>query len=480
MPDPSRRARRSRILGSGRQVPRSPEPPRGCLDCARDGLNRPASQNAATRRPLESDRHLSSFDDLGLNEPILRAVRAEDYTTPTPIQVQAIPHLLQGRDLLGCAQTGTGKTAAFALPILQRLAAERRPAGARGCRALILTPTRELAAQIETSFAVYGRHLPLSRAVVFGGVGQGPQVKALGRGVDILVATPGRLLDLMGQGCIRLDRLEVFVLDEADRMLDMGFIQDVRKVILTLPAKRQTLLFSATMPAEIARLADGMLTDPVKVAAQPVASTVERVEQRVMFVEKADKRPLLDRLLRDEAVGRALVFTRTKHGANRVAEQLARAGVAADAIHGNKSQTARTRALERFRSGAGRVLVATDIAARGIDIDGITHVINYDLPNVPESYVHRIGRTARAGAAGVAISFCDGEERAYLRDIEALIRMRIDVVAEHPWHAGPRAAAVEAPAPRAGRRNRRAGRPAPATGRTTPSTRSQHAGLRPR
>ena len=301
--------------------------------------------------------------------------------------------------------------------------------------------------------------------MVFGGVGQTPQVQALARGVDILVATPGRLLDLMGQRHIRLDRLEVFVLDEADRMLDMGFIHDVRRVIRALPAKRQTLFFSATIPPEIVRLADGILTDPVTVGVRPAVSTADRIEQRVMFVDKADKRPLLGRCLQDPAIDRVLVFTRTKHGADRVAEQLAHDGVAADAIHGNKSQSARTRALERFRTGAGRVLVATDIAARGIDVDGITHVINYDLPNVPESYVHRIGRTARAGRSGVAISFCDAEERAYLRDIEALIKIRIPVV-DHPWQprpGAPKAAAPERPAQ--GRPN--AGRPAGAGHRVT-------------
>ena len=397
---------------------------------------------------------MTSFSELGLIEPIQRAVRAENYATPTPIQVQAIPHLLAGRDLLGCAQTGTGKTAAFALPILQRLAGDPRRAGPKACRALVLTPTRELAAQIETSFAVYGRHLKLSRAVVFGGVGQNPQVRAMAPGVDVLIATPGRLLDLMGQGFIRLDRLEVFVLDEADRMLDMGFIHDVRRVIKALPQRRQSLFFSATIPPEIAGLADGILTDPVRVGIRPVASTAERIEQSIMFVEKADKRPLLSRVLKDSAIERVLVFTRTKHSADRVVKQLAQAGVAADAIHGNKSQNARTRALERFRSGAGRVLVATDIAARGIDVDGVSHVINYDLPNVPESYVHRIGRTARAGKSGVAISFCDAEERAYLRDIETLIKARIPVVADHPWHSTAPIAPVAAPEPRKRARGR--------------------------
>jgi ATP-dependent RNA helicase RhlE len=433
---------------------------------------------------------VTSFADLGLCAPIQRAVQAESYTTPTPIQAKAIPHLLAGRDLLGCAQTGTGKTAAFALPILHRLSDDVRRPGPKACRALVLTPTRELAAQIRASFATYGRHLNLSCAVVFGGVGQGQQVQSLARGVDILVATPGRLLDLMGQGLVRLDRLEVFVLDEADRMLDMGFIHDVRKVIAALPEQRQSLFFSATMLPEVVRLARSILNDPVKVEANPVASTVDLIEQRVLFVERADKRALLSRVLKDAAVGRALVFTRTKHGADRVARQLARDGVPADAIHGNKSQSARTGALERFRTGAGRVLVATDIAARGIDVDGITHVINYDLPNIPESYVHRIGRTARAGRSGVALSFCDAEERAYLRDIEALINTRIQVAADHPWH--PTSGAPASPAPRATppsttspplrTRSRRRPKAARAAGGGHPVGREnrEHAGLRPR
>jgi ATP-dependent RNA helicase RhlE len=402
---------------------------------------------------------VTSFADLKLCAPLLRAVHDEGYATPTPIQAKAIPHLLAGRDLLGCAQTGTGKTAAFALPILHRLSGDVRRTGPKACRALVLTPTRELAAQIRASFATYGKHLKLTSAVVFGGVGQDRQVKALARGVDVLVATPGRLLDLMGQGLVRLDRIEVFVLDEADRMLDMGFVHDVKRVIAALPARRQSLFFSATMLPDVVRLAGTILHDPAKVEAHPVASTAELVEQRVMFVEKAAKRPLLGRVLKDGAVGRALVFTRTKHGADRVVRQLAQDGIKADAIHGNKSQTARTRALERFRTGAGRVLVATDIAARGIDVEGITHVINYDLPNVPESYVHRIGRTARAGRSGVAISFCDAEERGCLRDIEALIKTRIQVVADHPWHASPSppangAADPVAPTPRRAARSR--------------------------
>jgi len=375
-----------------------------------------------------------TFNELNLIEPIQRAVREEGYTSPTPIQEASIPSLLEGRDLLGCAQTGTGKTAAFALPIIQRLQKDRRPAAPRSARVLVLTPTRELAAQIDESFRVYSRHLRLSHAVVFGGVGQFPQVKALSRGVDVLVATPGRLLDLMGQKHLRLDSLEVFVLDEADRMLDMGFIHDVRRVISVLPAKRQSLFFSATMPPEIVRLANSMVTNPKKVEVTPSATTVERIDQKVMFVSRKDKRDLLAHILDDPEVSRALVFTKTKHGANKVVKQLEKAKVQAEAIHGNKSQTSRTRALENFRRGRTRVLVATDIAARGIDVDGITHVINYDLPNVPESYVHRIGRTARAGADGIAISFCDTDEGTFLRDIQSLIRTQVPVSEDHPWH----------------------------------------------
>jgi ATP-dependent RNA helicase RhlE len=382
----------------------------------------------------------TTFAALDLIEPLRRALTGESYTTPTPIQAEAIPHLLQGRDLLGCAQTGTGKTAAFALPILQRLAAERRAAGARGARVLVLTPTRELALQIAESFAAYGRHLGMSQAVIFGGVGQGPQVKALARGVDILVATPGRLLDLMGQGHVRLATVEVLVLDEADRMLDMGFIQPIKKILVTLPKKRQTLLFSATMPPDIARLADTILTNPVKVSVTPPATTVEAIDQWVLFVEKGDKRALLGEILKDPKLTRALVFTRTKHGANRLAQQLEKSRVNADAIHGNKSQGARQRALHDFKTGRIRVLVATDIAARGIDVDDVTHVINYELPNEPESYVHRIGRTARAGARGVALSFCDREERSYLRDIERLTRTPLQVVKDHPFAAPVRSA----------------------------------------
>jgi ATP-dependent RNA helicase RhlE len=375
-----------------------------------------------------------TFDQLDLIKPLLRAVRDEGYINPTPIQEAAIPDLIAGRDLLGCAQTGTGKTAAFALPIIQRFVAQRKNPSPRGARALILTPTRELAAQISDSFKVYSRHLRLSRTVIFGGVGQMPQVRSLSRGVDVLVATPGRLLDLMGQGHVRLDSLEVFVLDEADRMLDMGFIHDVRRIIASLPQRRQSLFFSATMPTEIVRLADSMLSNPVKVAVDPQASTVERIDQKVMFVARGDKRDLLAHLLTDASVTRALVFTRTKHGADKVVRQLGHDKLKAEAIHGNKSQTNRTRALDNFRRGHTRVLVATDIAARGIDVESISHVVNYDLPNIPESYVHRIGRTARAGCDGVAVSFCDMEERPFLKDIERLIGQKVPVVEEHPWH----------------------------------------------
>ena len=376
----------------------------------------------------------SSFSELGLIEPLLRALRAKSYITPTPIQAQAIPTLLAGGDLLGIAQTGTGKTAAFALPILQHLSQERKPA-LRGCpRALVLAPTRELAIQIGDEFGAYGRHLGLRQTVILGGVGQNPQVKALERGVDILVATPGRLLDLLGQGHLRLGRVTHLVLDEADRMLDMGFVRDVRRIVAALPRERQTGFFSATMPHGVARLAGEILVDPVRVEVTPSATTVDRVTQRVFFVETANKRALLNEVLKDPALSRVIVFSRTKHRANRVAEQLGRVGVAAEAIHGNKSQGARQRALERFKSGHARVLVATDIAARGIDVDEVTHVINYELPNEPESYVHRIGRTARAGAAGTALSFCDHGERAYLRDIEKLTKLRLTVVEDQPFH----------------------------------------------
>jgi ATP-dependent RNA helicase RhlE len=378
-----------------------------------------------------------TFEELKLAEPLQRAVKAEGYTTPTPIQAQAIPPALAGRDVLGCAQTGTGKTAAFALPILHRLsAAPPPPAQGRPIRALILTPTRELASQIVDSFQAYGRFTKLSWAVIFGGVGQGAQEQALRRGVDVLVATPGRLLDLMSQKLVSYRALEVFVLEEADRMLDMGFIHDVKKVIAALPQKRQTLFFSATMPPEIQSLSRTILKDPVRVEVVPQSTTAETVEQRLYYVEREQKRHLLVHLLGDTSIRRALVFTRTKHGANRVTKQLVAERISAEAIHGNKSQNARERALDSFKDGSCRVLVATDIAARGIDIEGITHVINFDLPNIPESYVHRIGRTGRAGAAGTALSFCDAEERAYLKDIERTIRRHVPVVAEHPFRSG--------------------------------------------
>ncbi|MFH0861454.1 MAG: DEAD/DEAH box helicase [Candidatus Altiarchaeota archaeon] len=377
----------------------------------------------------------ATFEDLLLVEPLRRALRDEGYERPTDIQIQSIPHVLRGRDIIGVAQTGTGKTAAFALPIMQRLAANRRQAASRTTRVLILTPTRELAAQIGDSFRTYGRYMHQSQAVVFGGVGQNPQVHSMYRGVDVLIATPGRLLDLMNQGHIRLDGVEIFVLDEADRMLDMGFIQDIRKIIARLPHKRQSLFFSATMPQEIVSLSHNILTDPVKVSVTPESPTVDLVDQQVMFVDKDNKRPLLSRILRQQGTVRTLVFTRTKHSANRVALNLAKENIPAQAIHGNKSQSARMQALHAFKSGKTPVLVATDIAARGIDVDDITHVINYELPDEPESYVHRIGRTARAGAAGIAISFCEASERDCLRDIEKFVKKPIKTVEDHPYHS---------------------------------------------
>jgi ATP-dependent RNA helicase RhlE len=373
------------------------------------------------------------FQDLKLIDPLLRAVAAEGYTEPSPIQAQAIPYVLQGRDLLGVAQTGTGKTAAFALPILQYLVQKPRTGNIPYIRVLVLSPTRELAAQIGESFLTYGKNTNIRQATIFGGVNQNPQVQKIQRGVDVLVATPGRLLDLMQQKLVRLDRIEVLVLDEADRMLDMGFIHDVRRIISTLPVHRQTLLFSATMPGDIQRLAQDILRDPVRVEVTPAATTVEAIEQSIYFVEKSDKPALLQSLLRDPAIKRVLVFTRTKHGANKVVRQLDQARIEAEAIHGNKSQSARERALANFKSGTTRVLVATDIAARGLDVENISHVINYDLPNEPESYVHRIGRTGRAGAAGIALSFCDSEERAYLVDIERLIRLHIPRATNYPF-----------------------------------------------
>jgi ATP-dependent RNA helicase RhlE len=374
------------------------------------------------------------FKDLSLIEPILRALTQEGYTAPTPIQERSIPSVLQHRDLLGCAQTGTGKTAAFTVPILQLMHESRTgDHGHRAIRALILTPTRELAIQIGDSILAYGRHLDIRSLVIFGGVSQVPQVQALKKGVDILVATPGRLLDLMQQQHITLRDIRFFVLDEADRMLDMGFVHDVRKVIAKLPAKRQTLFFSATMPAEIQALADMLLTDPVKVEVTPVSSTAETVSQQIYFVDKKLKTRLLVDLLQNEGIRSLLVFSRTKHGANKIAKDLIKAGISTEAIHGNKSQGARQLALQNFKDRKTRVLVATDIAARGIDIDELGHVANYDLPNVPETYVHRIGRTGRAGASGQAFSFCDHEEKEFLRDIQKLIGWKIPVIEDHPY-----------------------------------------------
>jgi ATP-dependent RNA helicase RhlE len=378
-----------------------------------------------------------SFEKLSLIAPIMKALENEGYSTPTPIQEQAIPVILQGKDLLGCAQTGTGKTAAFAIPILQILHNEKNGLkGPRTIRTLVLTPTRELAIQIGESFAAYGRHTGFRHTVIFGGVGQNPQVSALRSGVDILIATPGRLLDLMSQGYVYLQGLKIFVLDEADRMLDMGFIHDVKRIIAKIPAKRQTLLFSATMPSDISSLAASILTNPVKVAVTPESSTVDTINQSVYFVDRQQKKSLLIHLLKDKGIETALIFTRTKHGADKVAKDIGIAGIKAEAIHGNKSQAARQRALSNFKSRQTRVLVATDIAARGIDIDELSHVINFDLPNVPETYVHRIGRTGRAGLSGTALSLCDSEEKAYLRDIHKLIAKTIPVVEDHPYSMG--------------------------------------------
>jgi ATP-dependent RNA helicase RhlE len=375
-----------------------------------------------------------SFDDLKLIAPIRKALKTEGYTVPTLIQEQAIPPLLEGRDLIGCAQTGTGKTAAFAVPILQLLAAElRNPKAPKTIKALIVTPTRELAIQIDDSFTAYGQYLGLKNTVIFGGVPQKAQTDTLTAGVDILIATPGRLLDLINQKYVSLRHVSFFVLDEADRMLDMGFINDVKKIISYLPKTRQTMLFSATMPMEITKLVNSILINPVRVAVTPISSTVDIVEQGVYFVGKKDKKHLLIHLLKDETIASALVFSRTKHGANKIIKDLAGAGVQAAAIHGNKSQGARQLALNNFKAKKTRVLVATDIAARGIDVEELSHVINYDLPNIPETYVHRIGRTGRAGLGGVALSFCDTEEKPYLKDIEKLITKKIPVIEDHPY-----------------------------------------------
>jgi len=372
-----------------------------------------------------------TFKDLGLNAPILRALKEQGYDKPSPIQEKAIPPALAGRDVLGCAQTGTGKTCAFASPILQRLEPKAGPK--RPIRALILTPTRELAIQIGESFDAYGKYLKLRHAVIFGGVGQNPQVEALKRGVDILVATPGRLMDLHDQGFVNLDGLEIFVLDEADRMLDMGFIHDVRKILKWLPQKKQTLFFSATMPPEITDLVNSLLKNPVKVAVNPISSPVEVIRQSVYLVDKGNKTVLLAHLMEEKRVKNALVFTRTKHGANKVARDLGKAGISAAAIHGNKSQTARQQALADFKAGRVRCLVATDIAARGLDIEELSHVFNYNLPEVPETYVHRIGRTGRAGRGGEAVAFCDFGEKPLLRDIEKLIGKKVPLIEDHPF-----------------------------------------------
>jgi len=400
-----------------------------------------------------------------LIEPLQRAVAEEGYTTPTPIQEQAIPHLLEGRDLLGCAQTGTGKTAAFTLPLLQEMTQNKKAASGGRPRALILTPTRELAAQIGDSIKTYGRHVRVSHTVIFGGVGQNPQVQALNRGVDVVVATPGRLIDLMQQGHIKLDRIELFILDEADRMLDMGFIPDVRKVIAKLPQKRHSLFFSATMPPVVEKLAKDLLHNPAQISIDPGQPTVERIVQKMMFVDKGHKDALLIALIEEHDMDKVLIFTRTKHGADKVVKKLMAAGVTTSAIHGNKSQTARTKALAGFKAGAVRALVATDIAARGIDVDGITHVVNYDLPEEPETYVHRIGRTARAGTDGDAVSFCAARERDWLRAIEKLIRKTIPVDRTHKYHseearmATGSAARPEPKSQRGGGRRRSGGRP---------------------
>lgn len=383
-----------------------------------------------------------TFEQLELIEPIQKALTKEGYTIPTPIQAEAIPYVLDGYDLLGCAQTGTGKTAAFSIPIIQNLYNERQHGKVRGIKALILTPTRELAIQIGESFTAYGKYTGVRHTVIFGGVGQKPQTDALERGVDVLIATPGRLLDLINQGFISLKYLDYFVLDEADRMLDMGFIHDIKRILPLLPKKRQSLFFSATMPPEIERLAGTILHEPQKVEVTPASSTVDKIDQSVYFVEKAEKVSLLTHLLKDSSLESVLVFTRTKHGADKVARVLAKANIGAEAIHGNKSQTARQRALTNFKDHTTRVLIATDIAARGIDVDHLSHVINYELPNVPETYVHRIGRTGRAGRSGVAYSFCDAEEVLYLKDIQKLIGKQIPVAGGNEFETADVKAAV--------------------------------------
>ena len=390
---------------------------------------------------------MTTFESLGLSKELLRAVESEGYTTPTPVQVQSIPPLLEGRDVLGVAQTGTGKTAAFALPVLQ-IMSRSRPQGKRHIRALILSPTRELAAQIDERFSAYSEHIDIRHKVIFGGVSQNPQVKALEKGLDILVATPGRLLDLINQGHVDISRVEFFVLDEADRMLDMGFIRDIKKVLKILPERRQNLLFSATMPTSIADLAGSFLNNSIMIDVSPEEITVDRIEQKIMFIRSVDKRRLLVKIIKDENVKRGIVFTRTKHGANRLVKQLDQSKINAAAIHGNKSQGARTKALAGFKKGDIPILVATDIASRGIDVEGITHVFNYELPNEPEVYVHRIGRTARAGRSGIAYGFCDNSESGYLVGIQQLIDYEIPVDAKHEFHF---AAAIPKPGQKPGK-----------------------------
>jgi len=395
-------------------------------------VNIKADQKSLIRRPFQIIK--MSFENLDLIEPILRALKTEGYETPTPIQEQAIPIILQRKDLLGCAQTGTGKTAAFAIPIIQILYDTHIPAkGKRKIKSLIVTPTRELAIQIGESFAAYGRYAGLKHTVIFGGVGERPQTDALRAGIDILIATPGRLLDLMNQGYIDLRNIELFVLDEADRMLDMGFIHDVKRIIAELPRERQSLFFSATMPTDIVKLSQTILNNPSKVVITPEVTTAEKVEQQMYMVNYADKRSLLLHLLRNQEIVSALVFTRTKHGADKVVQFLQKNGHQAQAIHGNKSQNARQKALSDFKAGKIRVLVATDIAARGIDVDDLSHVINYEIPNIPETYIHRIGRTGRAGQSGIALSLCDNTEITFLRDIQRLISQTIPVVSDHPY-----------------------------------------------
>ncbi|HPE36647.1 MAG TPA: DEAD/DEAH box helicase [Spirochaetales bacterium] len=417
---------------------------------------------------------LPEFEALGLAPACIKALAHEGYECPTPIQAAAIPPLLAGKDLLGCAQTGTGKTAAFALPTIQRLSQSPKPKAKRSARALVVAPTRELAMQIDASFAAYGRHASVTRACVYGGVGKVPQLKALERGVDVLVATPGRLLDLVGDRGVDLSSVEIAVLDEADRMLDMGFIHDVRRVMALLPRDRQTLLFSATMPPEIEALARGFLRDPARVSIDPEKPAVEAIEQSLYYVDKADKRDLLAHLIRERAVARAVVFSRTKHGADRIAKGLHAVGIPAGVIHANKGQGNRTKTMDAFRSGSTPILVATDIAARGIDVDDITHVFNFDQPTEPETYVHRIGRTARAGASGSAISFCDPEEKKFLKQVEKLLGRSIPVVHEHPYARGQRAdrsepaeraeQAERLPGTRSDRGRRRQGSPRPQGG----------------